>query len=308
MSPVFPFSSQDLAKAAMIVTARPQPIPISKDSLQALAPLVEQSPLDPLTKLQMQVEILRTQGDTQGIFSLLMNQSQPILNIYSQAQLCKLKGSQKSLADELGCYEELLRRVEGHPVLRRAIVLHLVQSNSFKLASLFLMPEDEEELARQDKRSRGVILRQKALTLWMSGERLEASRLFQIDDTYRQSYPAKMTVNSYPSIVNQVKQSGGRVVAIQYPMLGISSLRALLADSPPDGYIEQEQYFKEQVLKHGYPAIFSDAFAGSFGHTRELGNSLIAENVFIQLAPILTKYFSEWGKSSRTPPNIERPD
>jgi hypothetical protein len=137
----------------------------------------------------------------------------------------------------------------------------------------------------------------------MSGERPEASRLFQIDDTYRQSYPAKMTVNSYPSIVNQIKQGGGRVVAIQYPMLGISSLKALLADSPPDGYIDQEQYFKEQVLKHGYPAIFSDAFAGSFGHTRPLGNRLLAENIFTQLEPILTKYFPEVGKSGRTAPH-----
>jgi hypothetical protein len=91
-------------------------------------------------------------------------------------------------------------------------------------------------------------------------------------------------------------------------MLGISSLRALLADSPPDGYIDQEQYFKENVLKHGYPAIFSDAFAGSFGHTRHLGNRLMAENVFTQLVPILSKYFPEWVKSGRTPSDIERQD
>jgi hypothetical protein len=303
-----PLSSQDIAKAAMIITGRPQTIPLSKDSLQALAPLVDQSPLDPLAKLQIQVEVLRGQGDTLGIASLLMIQSQPILNIYSQAQLCKLRVSQQTSTDELSCYQELLRRVEGHPVLRRAIGLHLVQSNSFKLASLFLMPEDEEQLAREDTRSRGVVIRQKALTLWMSGEHQEANRLFQIDDTYRQSYPAKMTVTNYPSIVNQIKQSGGRVVAIQYPMLATSSLRALLADSPPDGYIDQERFFKEQVIKHGYTTIFSDAFAGSFGHTRHLGNRLMAENVFTQLVPILSKYFPEWGKSGRTPPNTERPD
>jgi hypothetical protein len=132
-----PLSSQDIANAAMIITGRPQTIPLSKDSLQALAPLVERSALDPLAKLQLQVEVLRSHGDASGIASLLMIQSQPILIIYSQAQLCKLKVSQQTPTDELSCYQELLRRVEGHPVLRRAIGLHLVQSNSFKLASLF---------------------------------------------------------------------------------------------------------------------------------------------------------------------------
>jgi hypothetical protein len=96
-----------------------------------------------------------------------------------------------------------------------------------------------------------------------------------------------MTVDTYPLIINQIKKIGARVVAVQYPTLGVSSLKALLAESPPDVYIDHDAFFKDQIIKRGYNAIFYDAFAGSFGHTRPLGNSLIAENIFTQIEPIV---------------------
>jgi len=147
--------------------------------------------------------------------------------------------------------------------------------------------EEGRELSNEESRSRGVVLGHKALALWMSQDQVEANRLFQIDDEYRTRHPAAMTLKNYPAIIHEIQKTGALVFAIQYPMLGISSLKALLGESPPDGFIDQEMFFKDQIIKHGYNPIFYDAFAGSFGHTRAFGNTLIAENIFAHIEPIL---------------------
>jgi len=280
-----PLSAEDRAKVVRAVTGEIPSAPVTRQSLEKITPLINASNLDPLSKLQAQVEIALGQGDKDEAAILLSRQTHPVVRIFSQARLCALRLMQDKDAD---CWNALLQLVQEHPALRRSIGVYLTQTSDFKLASLFLNAEEESELAREDSRSRGVVLRQKALALWMSGNLIEARRLFEIDDTCRMRHTTRMTLENYPAIINQIKKTGARVVAIQYPMLSVSSLKALLAESPPDGFIDQEAFFKEQVLKRGYLAIFSDVFAGSFGHTRALGNSLIADNVFTQLEPILT--------------------
>lgn len=76
-------------------------------------------------------------------------------------------------------------------------------------------------------------------------------------------------------------------IAMQYPMMSIEPLPAFLSEAEPDGYINNEKIFKEAVLNNGYSEVFSDVFAGSFGHTTEYGNDLLAGNVADYLERVL---------------------
>lgn len=282
-----PLSSEDFSKLYSVVTGQPAQTPISREAAEKIEPLLEASSLDPLSKLQAQVEIARARRDINRLGELLSRQTEPTLRIYSQAQVCRLQGRAVDQETITTCWDALRPLLQDRPVLRRATGLYHIQRGSFTLASRFLGVEEESKLSRENSRSRSVVLGHKALALWMSGDRVAATRLFQIYDEYRSIHPAAMTLKNYPAIVHEIKETGARVFAIQYPLLGVYSLKALLAESPPDGFIDQEMFFKEHIIKQGYNSIFYDAFAGAFGHTRALGNTLIAENIFAHIEPIL---------------------
>jgi len=71
-------------------------------------------------------------------------------------------------------------------------------------------------------------------------------------------------------------------IAMQYPILSIEQLKNDLKNSPYYNkliFISNEENFKQALKTHKTEEIFTDRFAGDFGHCTELGNTLIAENV-----------------------------
>ena len=45
-------------------------------------------------------------------------------------------------------------------------------------------------------------------------------------------------------------------------------------------FLENKKNFKEALKKHDFEEIFTDQFAGLFGHTSKLGHEIIANNIF----------------------------
>jgi len=83
----------------------------------------------------------------------------------------------------------------------------------------------------------------------------------------------------YQRVVDLVREREIPIIAMQYPLLSVESLRKLLDYRDDVTYLENRINFEEALLEAGYRDLFQDTFAGAFGHLSPRGNLLVAENV-----------------------------
>lgn len=94
------------------------------------------------------------------------------------------------------------------------------------------------------------------------------------------------TKQSYRRLVSIVQQRGIRVVAMQYPLRSVDTLRELLGDPPGVTYVDNDATFQTALQIAPWEHWFNDTVAGDFGHTARAGSRLLAENVArVILAP-----------------------
>ena len=86
------------------------------------------------------------------------------------------------------------------------------------------------------------------------------------------------TIRNYHDIVDMVQARGIAVIAMQYPLRSIAPLRDILRARPGVIFVENKKNFEAALQRSEYETIFSDNFAGDFGHCTRRGNRLIAEN------------------------------
>lgn len=98
---------------------------------------------------------------------------------------------------------------------------------------------------------------------------------------------AQVTIENYKRLRESLKAQKIKMVAVQYPMRDVGSLRSILEDSADIVFVDNERSFKDAVHREGYGAYFSDRFAGDFGHCTVKGNALLAENIAEAVLPIL---------------------
>jgi hypothetical protein len=94
----------------------------------------------------------------------------------------------------------------------------------------------------------------------------------------------KYKKNNYIGILNKIYNYNEKtkIIAMQYPTLSVETLKKDLTRLKYYDkliFIDNEKNFNKALKIYKTEDIFSDMFAGSFGHCTELGNTLIAENV-----------------------------
>jgi hypothetical protein len=69
---------------------------------------------------------------------------------------------------------------------------------------------------------------------------------------------------------------------MQYPVRSVEPWKKILSDNANYGdiiFVSNEETYKEALRKCRYDEIFTDQFAGDFGHCTDKGNKMIAENL-----------------------------
>jgi tetratricopeptide (TPR) repeat protein len=84
---------------------------------------------------------------------------------------------------------------------------------------------------------------------------------------------------NYQRIVDILRERDIPVIAMQYPLLSVESLKKLLDYRDDVTYLENRTDFEAALLERRYRELFNDNFAGSFGHLSPLGNEMVAKNV-----------------------------
>ena len=90
---------------------------------------------------------------------------------------------------------------------------------------------------------------------------------------------SKKTFNNYKNLIQICKEHNIKLMAMQYPVRSVKSLKYMLGNFNNITFISNEENFKKELKNHKTKEIFMDMFGGNFGHCTELGNTLIAENV-----------------------------
>ena len=90
-------------------------------------------------------------------------------------------------------------------------------------------------------------------------------------------------------MVEEAQQFGAHVIAMQYPTIEIILLQEMLRGIPEVTFVENRVQFSAALKYQPYSAIFSDSFAGSFGHTTPAGSDLIARHLAESIFPLLRR-------------------
>ena len=111
----------------------------------------------------------------------------------------------------------------------------------------------------------------------------------------------EFTRHNYTRVVEAARTRGTPVIAMQYPLLSVEGLRKLLDYRDDVTYLENRKNFETALLEASYRELFTDSFAGSFGHLTERGNSLVAENLASTLAEMIPELEVRSRKPDRSP-------
>ena len=120
----------------------------------------------------------------------------------------------------------------------------------------------------------------------------KAEEYFNKAEQYRLKHYSFNTQKIYEEIINIAFDNNIKFIAMQYPMRSIDSLKILLKNSRYYDnliFLSNENTFKNYLYNGGkYEDLFTDQFAGDFGHATILGNEMIAKNI----EETLTEFFN----------------
>jgi lysophospholipase L1-like esterase len=144
----------------------------------------------------------------------------------------------------------------------------------------------EQYLARNERPSDGVF----SLFLGYPGEQpVEIRQLLEKHHfTFREESGKREHIReNYRILYSTLAERNVCLVAMQYPRLPLDELKSYFTASAIEhgkigsalGFLENRTNFEEALRHAPYGAIFTDRFAGRFGHLTQAGNDLIAHNV-----------------------------
>lgn len=105
--------------------------------------------------------------------------------------------------------------------------------------------------------------------------------------TYKLNSPDKLIFKNYVkqiyiAFANKLIKNNITYICMSYPTMPIQQIQNLFIDSPIKDkirFVSNETNFNNALKKYKYTDLFTDAFADTFGHCTDLGNTIIAENV-----------------------------
>lgn len=120
------------------------------------------------------------------------------------------------------------------------------------------------------------------------GDTAQAKVFAEIADDLRSNFYSPVTKKNYINLVRILHQRNVIGAYIQYPLRSIEPLEKMLESGRTKMiFIENKENFQHALRQHEYDKIFTDRFAGDFGHCTELGNRILAENIAAKLEEVL---------------------
>ncbi len=95
------------------------------------------------------------------------------------------------------------------------------------------------------------------------------------------------TQENYRKLIQIAGKHRVPILAVQYPHRPVDPLREMLASQSGVVFVDNQKVFTDALAVYPYDEIFSDRFAGDFGHCTSHGNALLAGNVADHILKLL---------------------
>lgn len=141
------------------------------------------------------------------------------------------------------------------------------------------LTEISEGQIEMDPQARLRALGQLAILAWQVGDAARAELLHRRVEEVLAEWKNPVTTENYRALWKRVHDGGIPLVAVQYPIRRLDPLRDTLAPASDVVFVDNERTFKDALVGRPYTEIFTDLFAGDFGHLTPEGNRLLAANV-----------------------------
>lgn len=93
-------------------------------------------------------------------------------------------------------------------------------------------------------------------------------------------YYMPLTCYNYEEIKRILDKRGIKLVCVQYPLRSVWPLKKIFEGQEKDIiFVDNEEVFRDALMKTGYKEYFIDMFAGDFGHCTPKGDKLLATNI-----------------------------
>ncbi len=125
----------------------------------------------------------------------------------------------------------------------------------------------------------GVIFGSLATCYARSGDHGSSARFHDLANQARASRYYPSTRFNYNRLKDKVLERGIVLVCVQYPVRSVTPLKKLLEPARNTVFVDNEVVFKQEINTQGYEALFTDSFAGDFGHCTRTGNEILAQNI-----------------------------
>lgn len=111
------------------------------------------------------------------------------------------------------------------------------------------------------------------------GKFKEAEKYYMKANEFRLQYYNPATRHNYRKFKEIVAQKGVKMVAVQYPVRSVGSLKKLFESTQGIIFVDNEKVFKDVLSYESYDDYFDDCIGGEFGHATVKGNRLLAGNI-----------------------------
>ncbi|HNQ50043.1 MAG TPA: tetratricopeptide repeat protein [Candidatus Omnitrophota bacterium] len=168
-------------------------------------------------------------------------------------RIIELNPRNKLVYVELGwLYRDQGKYAQAEDVLRKGMIAHPRDDRALGALVSLYEATGEYELAREyDKKLRSA----------------------------RSDYYLPVTVANYHALKDILDERGTRLVCAQYPMRPVAPLKKIFEGGKDVIFVDNEAVFKKAVAEMGVKGVFTDMFAGDFGHCTNEGNRLLASNI-----------------------------
>jgi Flp pilus assembly protein TadD len=106
-----------------------------------------------------------------------------------------------------------------------------------------------------------------------------AEEMFLRAEEIRRSTINPVLYANYREIAGIILKKDIKLVCMQYPMRNIEPLRMMMDGYTGIIFVDNEKPFKELLSTVHMDEVFTDQFAGDFGHCHDRGNALIADHL-----------------------------
>jgi tetratricopeptide (TPR) repeat protein len=98
-------------------------------------------------------------------------------------------------------------------------------------------------------------------------------------DSLRSRYYPPVTLENFRKLRRVLAEREIDLICAQYPLRSLEPLRRVFNDPTGVIWVDNQRSFADALREHPYDSLFTDRFAGDFGHCTEAGNRILAENV-----------------------------